>query len=408
VAVGESGSWSVGELAAAAGVSVRVLRHWDALGVVSPTRTAGGHRRYGPDDVLRLYRALALRRTGLPLERIADLLSGRDRSPADTLRAHLRRLELDLAHATRLRDRFAAALDSLDDPPATGEEDIMMKVIAGMTMVDGYVHGHRPIELARLQDQADTLTELLHHDTGYAPGERILEVGCGVGAQTAVIAQRSPGGVITSIDVTPAVLERARDRLAAVEHDASVTFLQADATELPHASGPLAAGTFDHVVVCFVLEHLVDPAATLAGLRRMLRPGGSLTVIEGDHGSAYFHPDSTAAREAIDCQITLQRQAGGDALIGRRLRPLLAAAGFREVAVSPRLVYVDADHPDLADGFTRRTFTAMIAGVREPAVAAGLITGERFDAGVADLLRTAEDDGTFHYTFFRATGRAPS
>jgi hypothetical protein len=70
----------------------------------------------------------------------------------------------------------------------------------------------------------------------------------------------------------------------------------------------------------------------------------------------------------------LQQQAGGDPLIGRRLRPLIAAAGFSDIAVSPRTVDVDADHPDLAEGFTRRTFIAMVAGVREPAIAAGLTT----------------------------------
>ena len=59
------------------------------------------------------------------------------------------------------------------------------------------------------------------------------------------------------------------------------------------------------------------------------------------------------------------------------------------------------------DGFIRKTFTAMIGGVRDSAVAAGLITPERFDAGVAALLRTAEADGTFCYTFFKATGFKP-
>ena len=45
----------------------------------------------------------------------------------------------------------------------------------------------------------------------------------------------------------------------------------------------------------------------------------------------------------------------------------------------------------------------MITGIRDPAVAAGLITAERFDAGIRDLLRTTEPGGTFSYTFFRAT-----
>ena len=68
------------------------------------------------------------------------------------------------------------------------------------------------------------------------------------------------------------------------------------------------------------------------------------------------------------------------------------------------MVYVDASRPDLVDGFTRKTFTAMIEGIREPAIAAGLIEPERFDAGVRALYRTTEPDGVFCYTFFKGVG----
>ncbi len=160
--------------------------------------------------------------------------------------------------------------------------------------------------------------------------------------------------------------------------------------------------------VCFVLEHLARPTASLAALGRLLRPGGTITVIEGDHGSAYFHPDSPAARAAIECQVELQRRAGGDALIGRRVYPLMVAAGFDGVRVSPRVVYVDASRPELVDGFTRKTFTAMIEGVRGAATAAGLIDPARFDDGVRALHRTTEADGVFCYTFFKGFGIKPS
>jgi hypothetical protein len=78
---------------------------------------------------------------------------------------------------------------------------------------------------------------------------------------------------------------------------------------------------------------------------------------------------------------------------------------FDAVSVSPRLVYVDASRPDLVDGFTDKTFTAMIDGVREPAIEAGLIDASTFDAGVEALLRTTEADGVFCYTFFKGVGR---
>jgi len=140
-------------------------------------------------------------------------------------------------------------------------------------------------------------------------------------------------------------------------------------------------------------------------LKRHLKEGGTITVIEGDHGSAYFHPDSEAARRAIQCQVELQRQAGGNAMIGRQLYPLLCRAGFKEIHVSPRMVYVDSSRPGLVDGFTKKTFTAMIEGVREAALAAGIIGQEVFDQGIADLYRTAERDGVFCYTFFKAVGK---
>jgi SAM-dependent methyltransferase len=264
--------------------------------------------------------------------------------------------------------------------------------------VSEYVHGYRERETDRLHDQAGTLVDLLHGDTAYPAGSRVLEAGCGVGAQTVTLARRSPEAAITSVDISAASVAEA-ERRAAAAGVTNVTFRQADLFALP-----FAPGSFDHVFVCFVLEHLARPADALRTLAALLAPGGTITVIEGDHGSAYFHPDSGAARAAIGCQIELQARAGGNALIGRELFPLLSAAGIGGVRVSPRMVYVDASRPDLVEGFTRRTFTAMIEGVREPALAAGLLEPARFDAGVRDLHRTTGPDGVFCYTFFKAVG----
>ena len=262
----------------------------------------------------------------------------------------------------------------------------------------GYVHGYDVREAARLEDQARTLEELLHVDTGFPDGSTVLEAGCGTGAQTVALARRSTGARIVAVDVSAASLAEAQARISAAGLG-NVEFRQADLLALP-----FAPASFDHIFLCFVLEHLPDPAETLAALRPFLRPGGTIIVIEGDHGSTYFHPESETARAAIACQVELQRRAGGDAMIGRRLYPLLAGAGFEAVRVSPRMVYVDASKPELVNGFTRRTFTAMIEGVRRSALAANIITPDAFDAGIRALHRTAEPDGVFCYTFFKAVG----
>lgn len=261
---------------------------------------------------------------------------------------------------------------------------------------DGYVHGYSARESERLTDQARTLTDLLHHDIRYPAGSQILEAGCGVGAQTVILAKNNPQAVITSIDISADSLNHARENVR--KHGFSnVVFRQADIFRLP-----FVPGSFDHIFVCFVLEHLPEPARALENLRPLLKDGGTITVIEGDHGSAYFHPDNADARRAIACLVDLQQRSGGNALIGRQLYPLLRTAGFHNVRVSPRMVYADSSQPDLVRGFTELTFTAMVEGVEQDAIRAGLVTREVWDRGIAGLRRTAEKDGVFCYTFFRA------
>jgi ubiquinone/menaquinone biosynthesis C-methylase UbiE len=259
-----------------------------------------------------------------------------------------------------------------------------------------YVHGYDHRENIRLQDQASTLVELLHSDTFYPAGSLVLEAGCGVGAQTVTLVRNSPGALITSVDISGTSVAEAKAKVEAAGF-ANVHFQQADIFNLPH--GP---DSFDHIFVCFVLEHLPRPVEALQTLKTLLRSGGTITVIEGDHGSAYFHPDSEAAHQAIRCQVELQRRNGGNTMIGRELYPLLHQAGYSSIRVSPRMVYVDSSKPELVEGFTKKTFTAMIEGVRESAIKAGLMEQQVFDEGIKDLYRTAESDGVFCYTFFKA------
>ena len=262
-----------------------------------------------------------------------------------------------------------------------------------------YVHGYSPRESERLADQAETLTDLLHNDTRYPSGSRVLEAGCGIGAQTAILARNSPGAAITSIDISADSLKRAEEKIQ-TEGITNVTFRQADIFHLPF--GP---ASFDHVFLCFVLEHLRDPKRALESLRPLLKEGGTITVIEGDHGSTFFHPENEDARQAVNCLVMLQRQMGGNALIGRELYPLVTGAGYRDVHVSPRMVYVDASRPALVEGFTKLTFTAMVEGVGDAVLEKGTMSREAWERGIAALYRAAEPDGVFCYTFFKATAR---
>jgi len=129
-----------------------------------------------------------------------------------------------------------------------------------------------------------------------------------MGAQTITLARNSPEAHITSIDISPASVAEAKKKIES-EGFSNVCFQQDDIFNLSFESK-----SFDHIFVCFVLEHLARPVEALNCLKNFLKVGGTITVIEGDHGSSYFYPDSEAAHKAIQCQVELQKRAGQRAI----------------------------------------------------------------------------------------------
>jgi SAM-dependent methyltransferase len=262
-----------------------------------------------------------------------------------------------------------------------------------------YVHGYSDRETQRLHDQAGSVRELFHHDTAYASGSRVLEVGCGVGAQTVTLARNSPTATFISFDISRESLRKAQ-ALVRQSTARNVRFHRANLF-----AAPFRPATFDHLFVCHVVEHLGDPVAALVCLRELLRNDGSVTVIEGDHGSCYFHPESEESLRAWNCLIEVQARLGGNSLVGRELYPLLTMAGFRDVQVSPRMVYADESRPGQMDAFVNKTIIPMVAGVRAQALEMGLMDEAAFDKGIQDLYDlAASKEGTFCYTFFKGTG----
>ena len=265
-------------------------------------------------------------------------------------------------------------------------------------MNNNYVHGYEERESLRLEDQANCLSELLHHDSIFPDGSTILEAGCGVGAQTKIIAPKNPTSKFISIDISEESLTKADALIKSLDIH-NVEFQAGNIFDLQFQKE-----SFDHIFICFILEHLPNPADALIILKKVLKKGGTITLIEGDHGSAYFYPSSQYAQAVINAQVKLQSENGGNALIGRQLYPLLVSSGFKECHVSPRMIYVDSSKPAFVEGFTKNTFTAMIEGVRENAVKNSILDAASFDRGVQDLYRTAQSDGVFCYTFFKGVG----
>ncbi|OQX21646.1 MAG: SAM-dependent methyltransferase [Desulfobacteraceae bacterium IS3] len=266
-------------------------------------------------------------------------------------------------------------------------------------MREDYVHGYSERETRRLYDQAGSVQEFIHYDTVFPAGASVLEAGCGVGAQTVTLAAKSPQASITAIDISENSIDKAR-RLIVEKGFPNVKFRLADIFDLPFEQE-----CFDHVFICYVLEHLAEPEKALQSLYNVLKPGGTVTLIEGDHGSCYFHPETTAALHVWHCLVDVQKGLGGNSLIGRQAFPLLKQAGFRNIRVSPRMIYIDRSKPALMDSFVGKTIIPMVEGVRDRAMETGLTDETSWNRGIRNLYRIAEGaDGTFCYTFFKAVG----
>ena len=149
--------WQIGDLAKQTGISTLALRHYDELGLLSPSeRSEAGYRLYAEADVRRLYRIVALRRLDFPLEEIAALLDAGEPDLAETARRHLERVEHDLESQKRLRKRLAPMVEALDRSEEPSIDDFL-----------------EATEVTSLNQEEDQWAELFHPDTAYFE-ERIL------------------------------------------------------------------------------------------------------------------------------------------------------------------------------------------------------------------------------------------
>ena len=259
-----------------------------------------------------------------------------------------------------------------------------------------YIHGYSPREIQRLVEQAGILEELLHSGTSYSQGELVLEAGCGVGAQTAILHRRNPQARLVSMDISFGSLQ------AATGHTITA-FLQGDIM-----APPFQEGRFDHVFACFVLEHMARPIEALEALFSLLKPGGTVTVIEGDHEACVWTPATKAAANAWRAMIRCQEDLGHDPMIGRRLHGLLASAGYEVQYDGPRPIYASGSDRRLLGAVINQIIVPMASTARQRALEAGYISAEQWDRGLADLAHVAvAPDGAFFYSWFKAVGRKP-
>src|ERR1700691_5211927 len=190
-----------------------------------------------------------------------------------------------------------------------------------------YLHGHHDSVLRshRWRTAENSAGYLLGR---LLPEARVLDVGCGPGTITADLAARVPSGQVVGIDAASDVLDLARQE-ASRRGQANVRFETGNVYQLGFEDG-----TFDVVHAHQVLQHLSDPVAALAEMRRVCRPGGLVAARDGDYGGFLWFPEDPELAEWRTLYQRVARAIGGEPDAGRRMLAWARSAGFTDISAS--------------------------------------------------------------------------
>lgn len=190
-----------------------------------------------------------------------------------------------------------------------------------------YLHGHHDSVLRSHRWRT------AENSAGYLLGRLpksalVLDVGCGPGTITAGLAALVPGGQVIGIDRAVGVLAEARGE-ADRQRVSNVSFEVGDASQLAFVDD-----SFDVVHAHQVLQHLSDPVAALAEMRRVCRPGGIVAARDADYGGMFWFPLDDALTEWRALYRQVARALHGEPDAGRRLLSWARAVGFSQVDTS--------------------------------------------------------------------------
>lgn len=262
-------------------------------------------------------------------------------------------------------------------------------------MTTGYLHGYSDEERARLRGQAHILSRWVHRDLPYAGSRHLLEVGCGSGAQLELLLDAFPLLHVTGVD-------RARDQLEAAERNLAAHARRTRLVEAAAERLPFADGAFDAAFLCWILEHVADPAPVLAEVHRVLQPGAPVVVNEVVNATLTIDPPSPHLMSYWAAFNQQQIELGGDPNVGAKLGHHLHHAGFRDITTRPADVIFDDRDPSGRAELCRGCKDLLLSAA-PTLLAAGRVDQAGIDAMGAELDAIGRGPGTIlFYAFVQA------
>ncbi len=200
-----------------------------------------------------------------------------------------------------------------------------------------YLHGYSKKEQNRLYKQARFLESHVFEGINLTGRKKLLEVGCGVGAQTEILLKRYPQVNITGIDLSKVQIQQALKHLASHVEDNRVNLYVENAEKMSFSSNQ-----FDGAVIIWFLEHVSNPVKILKEVKRVLKPGGVISCSEVFNATLYLSPECPATMEYWNKFNEHQIRMGGDPYVGVKLGDLLHQAGFTKIELVPKTFCIDS------------------------------------------------------------------
>jgi len=267
-----------------------------------------------------------------------------------------------------------------------------------------YLHGFSEAEQERLKKQAEFIEHYVYRNIDLSEVTDLLEVGCGVGAQSSILLRRFPKIKLTGIDLSEKQLEAARENLQTLPYaEGRYTIKKMDAQKMT-----LKPKSFDGAFLCWVLEHVPDPQKILVETRARLRPGGVVYVTEVMNSSFFLNPYSPNLWKYWMAFNDFQFENAGDPFVGAKLGNFLAAAGYQNIDTQIVTFHLDNRHPEKRRQMIEYWVDLLMSGA-EQLIKAKYTTKAIADAGMKEL-RAAEKDpnAVFFYSFMQARATAPA
>ena len=267
--------------------------------------------------------------------------------------------------------------------------------------MSNYIHGSQPEEQARLVKLNELINQRCLVLLGLKEGERVLDVGSGLGQFAVLMAEQvGPGGKCLGIERDKNQLKESQQNLEWV-NKLQVEFRQGNAEnmELHHEEW----GSFDLAHARFVLEHVHQPESVVQGMAKAIRSGGKVVVLDDDHAGLCLFPEPAGFTSLWQAYIRSYDRLGNDPYIGRRMVSLLYHAGLREIRNGVVFFGDSGESPTFAA--YANNLIGILNGAKDFLVKESLISEPQFSETMDHLQTWAKrQDAALWYTIYWAAG----